>query len=358
MKKVILLLCLLICMTQYSLFVNAHTAPTHEHAQIVPIPSYSPPQEVASGEAAYQTAQALLAVLSSQQKSNIIFAIDAKERTEWSNLPTGRSGRAGISIGEMSDSQRALLFEFLSASLGEQGYQRMAEILAAEAYLSTSSSRSARMGWQPENYWLAFFNTPAETEPWGWHFGGHHLAINVSIEKGKIESLSPTLLGSEPVVFTLDGIEYSVLTDMYTAGLDLFNSLNDEQQTKATGLRIPREVVTGPGEDGFIPEQVGVLANELSEKQRTMLLSTIEKWIVIQPKENATKRMQEISSQLDQISFAWSGSSDILAEGYFRIQGPSVVIEHLSFGSRRRVGASGNGHYHTMYRNPLNDYGQ
>lgn len=345
----------ILLMTSYQSF--AHTASTHEHAEVVPIPSYNS-KMAAGGVAAYQAAQALFAELSPIQKEGMIFSLNAKERTQWSNLPTGRSGRSGLSIGEMSERQRALLFDFLSASLGDEGYLRMSEILAAEAYLSSSISRSGRMGWQPENYWLAFFNEPTETEAWGWHFGGHHLAINISIDDGQIESLSPTLLGSEPVVFSLNGIEYSVLTDMYIAGLDLYNSLDGEQQSKATGIVIPREVVTGPGEDNFVPKQEGILASQLTQAQRLELLSVIKKWVDIQPKENASKRMEEISAQLDQTAFAWSGTSDIVSEGYFRIQGPSVIIEHLSFGSRRRVGTSANGHYHTMYRNPTNDYGQ
>lgn len=336
---------------------NAHTAPTHEHAEIVPIPSYSQTFGVASGNASFEAAQALLAELTKDQQQDMIFDLHAKERTLWSNLPTGRSPREGLSIGEMSEAQRVLLFDFLSASLGEQGYQRMAEVLAAEAYLATTS-RSGRMGWVPENYWLAFFNQPSKEGEWGWHFGGHHLGINISIENGKVESLSPTLVGSEPVVFELNGIEYSVLTDMYTAGLDFYNTLSDEQKSKAEGVSIPREVVTGPGQDGVIPKRVGILGADLSEQQKEQLLSVIKMWLELQPEENANKRLLEIRSQFDEIAFAWSGSSDIVAEGYFRIQGPSVVIEHLSFGSRRRVGSTANGHYHTMYRNPINDYGK
>ena len=47
--------------------------------------------------------------------------------------------------------------------------------------------------------------------------------------------------------------------------------------------------------------------------------------------------------------FAWSGPTTNGSAAYFRIQGPTLVIEYAPQGSVD--------HIHTIYRDPTNDYG-
>lgn len=131
----------------------AHEAPSHDHAQLVPIPAYEQPYGEASAAASLQAAQALLATFDDATKAQFLFEIDGETRSRWSNLPAGIVDRTGISIGEMSDEQRALLFDFLASSLGEEGYQSVSEVIAAESFLS-ADRRAERLQWAPENYWL------------------------------------------------------------------------------------------------------------------------------------------------------------------------------------------------------------
>ena len=86
--------------------VHAYEATAYEHAQLIPIPDYSQPHGSAGGAAALDAAQALPA--------SFTFHLNARERSAWSNLPAWMVPRAGVSIGEMSDPQRLLLFEFLA----------------------------------------------------------------------------------------------------------------------------------------------------------------------------------------------------------------------------------------------------
>ena len=177
--------------------VAAHDAPTHEHAEIVPIPAYAQPYGAASGAAALEAAEALLATFDEATKAQFMFELDGETRANWSNLPAGIVDRTGISIGEMSQDQRGLLFAFLASSLGEEGYQSVAEVIAAETFLSTDK-RAKRLQWAPENYWLSFFGEPSADAPWGWQFGGHHLGLNIAIEGNKVETMSPSFVGTEP----------------------------------------------------------------------------------------------------------------------------------------------------------------
>ncbi|KAF3977051.1 MAG: DUF3500 domain-containing protein [Methylococcales symbiont of Iophon sp. n. MRB-2018] len=335
----------------------AHQTAAHKHAPLVPIPEYDKSYGVAGGASAYQGAMAFLSVLSEDEKAKIIYAIDAKARAGWSNLPAKMVKRGGLKLGDLSDQQIAVLFNFLSASLSEDGYQTVAETLAAEAVLSMDK-KAKRLQWNPKNYWLGFYGTPSSKGQWGWQFGGHHLGINMAIENGVISSLSPTFVGTEPATFEYKGQRYEPVRDMHKAGLDLLHTLSASQQLSAALSEGFRDIITGPGEDGFIPDLQGTRVADFSPEQKTMLLNTIRQWVDIQPDENATLRMVELTAELDDMYFAWYGEKDGTGDNYFRIQGPTLIIEMLSQANNVGASTQGLGHYHTIYRNVTNEYGR
>lgn len=336
---------------------TAHEAPTHEHAQLIPIPAYAQPYGPASGAAALQAAEAFLASLDATAKAQAMFAPDAPERAGWSNLPAGIVDRTGLSVGEMSDDQRRLLFDFLASSLGAEGYQSVMEVMAAEAFLSTDK-RAKRLKWDPGNYWVSFYGAPSANARWAWQFGGHHLGLNLSIDGNIVTTMSPSFIGTEPAVFTLNGVDYEAVLDMHRAGYAVFAALDGAQQARADAGKVPEDVLTGPGNDGVIPPVIGLSAADMTAPQRDLLLAAIAEWVSVQPDENATPRMAEIAAGLDQISFAWVGDDTVNTPTYMRIQGPTLIIELLSTGGNVGESAAGQGHYHTMYRNPTRDYGE
>jgi Protein of unknown function (DUF3500) len=59
--------------------------------------------------------------------------------------------------------------------------------------------------------------------------------------------------------------------------------------------------------------------------------------------------MAEIRTSLPETYFAWSGPTTTGSAAYFRIQGPTLVIEYAPQGNVD--------HIHTIYRDPTNDYG-
>ena len=328
----------------------AHEAPSHEHADLVPIPEYNPPFGEAGAAASLQAAEAFLASLDGATRSGLILDFDARERAGWSNLPASSVSRAGISVGELSDEQRRLLFDFLASSLSEDGYRRVLEIMAAEAFLNRARPSSTRRKIAPEYYWISFFGTPSATTPWGWQFGGHHLGLNLSMEGNRVASMSPSFVGIEPTIFTYDGVEYEALVDMHRAGYALYSALDAAQKAAANADNVPREIRTGPGKDGVIPPTIGLRAGEMTANQKALLLTAINRWVSIQPSENAVRRMAELEADLDRTYFAWTGTGEVNTRAYMRIQGPTLIIELVSRGGNP-------GHYHTIYRNPTSEYG-
>jgi Protein of unknown function (DUF3500) len=53
-------------------------------------------------------------------------------------------------------------------------------------------------------YFISFLGTPSERDPWMLQFGGHHLALNITIA-GERGTLTPTLTGAQPSLYTANG---------------------------------------------------------------------------------------------------------------------------------------------------------
>ena len=317
-----------------------------------PIPSYD-----ASAANPAEAARMFLDSLDAAGRETATLNLsDPTRATTWSNLPAGSVPRPGVRLGDLSDEQWDLLFRFLSASLSAEGYRAVGETIAAEAALE-SDPNAKRFKWSPDNYWLAFFGEPSAEGQWGFHFGGHHLAFNLALEGSRILGMSPTFVGTEPSNFVLDGVRYEPVARMHQAGTAVLNALDDERRSEAVPSwfsRIPRNLATGPGKDGVIPEMEGSHVKDWSANQRELLLAAMREWVNLQPAENASARMERLTEELDETYFLWMGPADGSDDNYFRIQGPSVVIELLWQGA---VGAESEGHYHTIYRDPTNEYG-
>ena len=56
---------------------------------------------------------------------------------------------------------------------------------------------------------------------------------------------------------------------------------------------------------------------------------------------------------LDQTYFAWYGPTTAGSAAYFRVTGPTIVIEF----SPQQMGGNAANHNHGIYRDPTNDYG-
>ena len=298
-------------------------------------------------------ANAFLNLLTESERSSIVYALDDPKRSNWSNLPAGlvRFDRNGIRIGDLNNDQTTALNEFLGLSLSADGYRTVMEVVGADGVLAQSSN-SRRLRFGADNYWLAFFGQPSATEPWGWQFGGHHLAFNVAVGADHL-TMSPTFIGVEPASYATGSQTAAPMEEELQAGLMLINSLAEDQQTAAKVRRRPQESYTGAGKDGVIPNFEGSRVSVWSPGQQQSLLETVALWVGMMPNPSASLRLAEIESDLDETYFACNGNLDGSGSIYYRIQGPQLIIE---FSTQGRVAASG-GHYHSVYRDPTNEYG-
>lgn len=79
-----------------------------------------------------------------------------------------------------------------------------------------------------------------------------------------------------------------------------------------------------------------------------LLMDAIARWVGMLDPSSSRDRLAEIQAELDDTTFAWGGNGE---DGYYRIQGPTLIIEFST--EEADIGV----HYHTIYRNPSNEYG-
>lgn len=299
-------------------------------------------------------ADALIATLTDTQRATVMYALDDPLRPNWSNLPAGILDfeRNGIRLGDLNDEQVTAVFQFLATALSAKGYKTVVEIVGADEVLS-HTERAGHFAWTDENYWIAFFGEPSESDKWGWQFGGHHLGVNFTLEDGRT-FMSPTFIGVEPASYKSGDAVIAPLQDKLDAGIALVNALDDQCRAEAMVNDRPEEVWTGAGNDGFVPELEGSKVDDWDAKQREMLRGMIPMWLDMLDDANRSERMAEIEADLDSTYFGWHGPTDGSGPIYYRIQGPALIIEYSTQGG---VGAD-TGHYHSIYRNPSNEYGE
>ncbi len=329
-------------------------APTGQPAPApatTPATTPAPAEKVADATDSVAAAQSFLNALTAEQRAMALLALDDPARPNWSNLPAGSLRRNGVRIGDLNDAQAAAMHQFLSTALSADGYATVVGIVGAEGALAQTPGAAGRQ-WSADNYWLAFFGEPSGGSKWAWQFGGHHLAVNVTVVAGR-NYLSPTFLGIEPASFTSGGATVAPLDAHLQAGLALINALDNQARSAATVTNRPRELWAGAGKDGTIPPLEGAKVADWSAAQQQLLLDAIMLWVSLLDAPSSQARLAEIRADLGNTHFAWFGPVDGSGSIYYRIQGPNLILE---FGIQGNLGSDA-GHYHSIYRNPTNEYG-
>lgn len=297
-------------------------------------------------------ANAFLGTLDDTQRGKVSFDFnDAAQRIRWSNLPVGMAERRGLRMGDLKPNQRDAVMNLLAVALSKMGYEKVAGIVESDEVLR-KESRSGAPAFGRDEFYVSFMGKPSATDPWMLQFGGHHLGLNITIagEKGV---LTPSLIAVQPARFTLDGKTVRPMGRETDKALEFVNALTDEQRKQAILGSQMRDLVLGPGHDGETIQPEGLKLSTLSETQRKLLLELVAEWSGIIHDTAAIEKMNEIKANLSDTWFAWSGPLEA-GKAYFRIQGPTVIIEYAP----QRLGGDVTMHIHSMYRDPTNDYGK
>lgn len=358
-KIVIIGLCLLVLLSAGWVLLAAIQQQKTKTTPLSTLPVEPAKESDATGKTV-AAAKAFLATLDEAGRAKVNFAFNSEQKTKWSNFPIGIYPRNGLRLGDLNAAQREAAMKLLATALSGPGLQKVKEIMEGDEVLKTSEGDGGggmgNPGFGRDNYYLALLGTPSLTEPWMIQFGGHHLAINLTIV-GKSNVMTPSLPAAQPAIYKLNGETVRPLGRENDKSFALVNSLDAAQQKQAILNYQVGDLVLGPGQDGKTIQPEGIKASDLNAAQQQMLLDLTHEWVGILNDEAATAKMAEIKTNLPETWFAWSGPTTNGSAAYFRIQGPTLLIEY----SPQRVrGSSGLDptHIHTIYRDPTNDYGE
>ncbi|MGY1495297.1 DUF3500 domain-containing protein [Streptomyces sp. QTS52] len=300
-------------------------------------------------------ANAFLATLDEDQQAEVLLDFTEANATAWSNLPCGSTCRPGIQLGSLSDEQLTAAKAVLKAATGTgtgTGYDQISQILAADDVLGETAS-----GYGSGIYFLAFLGTPSTDGTWQVHFGGHHLAVNLTYKDGEAEGISPFFIGVEPTSWTDDdGTTYAPLSGMRDGLLDMLGGLSTTELAEAKLSATYSDVLVGPGEDGDFPEtKEGLAVSELTDDQQELVLNAIAPWVEVADDTTAASVLSTYESELDETYISYSGGTDLdSTSDYVRIDGPGVWIE---FVCQDGLVYQNQIHYHTIFRDHNTDYG-
>ena len=312
---------------------------------------------VASERSASSMASAaskFLASLTAEQRQQATFAFESEELTRWHYVPAQQFPRNGLPIRAMNEAQRALAHDLMKTGLSQRGYTQATTIMVdLENILKALENGSAMR--DPEQYCFSVFGAPAAKGVWGWRVNGHHLSLHFNVANGSVVASAPTFFGSNPAEVRVEGPKKGlrVLGDREDSARALLNAL-DETQRKTAVLEgaAPGDIVTKTAVKVDPLSPVGIAASAMTAKQREMLMAIVDSYSSSMAPDIASERMAQLKrAGLEKITFAWAGESEVGKKHYYRVQGPTFLIEYDNTQN------DGN-HVHSIWRDFNGDFGR
>jgi len=294
-------------------------------------------------------AQKFLGALDPAQKAKAQLPFDSEERFNWFYIP---KARVGLPLKQMTPAQRDATMALLHAGLSEKGYTKAEAIRALEPVLAAIENDPVRR--DPELYYVTIFGEPSANGTWGWRYEGHHISQNWTVVKGQSIASSPQFFGSNPAEVRSGPKKGTrVLAAEEDLARALLQSLSAEQRGKAViSPDAPDDMLTANNRKAAIQEDRGIAHEELTAEQRGLLMAIIEEYAGAQLPAVAQTRIERVrTAGLGKVKFAWMGGLERGQRHYYRVQGPTFLIEYDNTQNDAN-------HIHCVWRDFTGDWGQ
>jgi hypothetical protein len=293
-----------------------------------------------------KAANGFLAALPEDRRLGAKAAFQSRDRTTWRYTP---GGRPGMPLQEMSPAQREAAQAVLRSFLSGEGYLKVQSIIALEVVLREIERWDER---DPERYWFLVFGEPGSESPWGVRVEGHHVSLHLAVIKGRFVSSTPTFLGANPAEVRSGPKKGSrALAAEEDAARALLESLTAAQRAETIIDEAPYGDIVSRNRTRVDPlDARGIAFGKLAPAQQKQLLALIELYAGTMQPKLAEERLAKIrAAGLDGIRFAWAGPAARGRPHYYRVQGPTFLIEFDN---------SGGNHIHTVWRDFEGDFGR
>jgi Protein of unknown function (DUF3500) len=292
-------------------------------------------------------ASQLLRSLTPELKSQASLPFDDDERLNWHYIPRDRKG---VPFKSMTPAQRRLADSLMTRGLSHSGMRKALDIMYLDQILFEREQRDIR---DPELYYVSIFGEPGKSGRWGWRVEGHHLSLNFTLENGRLVSTSPSFLGANPAIVkggAQDGMR--VLADEEVLGRELLYAFPEKERTRVVILaEAPRDIVTEASRRAEIGNPAGISYKDMSPDQRKAVLQVVSFYAERMRPEISTSELRRIEEAgYEGIYFAWAGGADVGQPHYYRIHGPTFLIEYDNTQNDAN-------HIHTVWRDLEDDFG-
>jgi len=303
-------------------------------------------------------AEKWLASLTPDQRQRATFPFDSDERLHWHYVPNEQFPRKGVQIKEMSEAQRTLAWSLLKTGLSARGYTTATSIMELEKILKSVEAPNGQFARDHEAYQFSVFGTPGDKHAWGWRFEGHHVSVRFDLVDGSLTSSTPSFFGANPAEVRVDVPGAAprgtrVLGAEEDAARALLDSLDAAEKTTAVVAGVaPNDMLTSNKLKADPQSPLGLKASAMTPAQREKLVALIDVYAGYMAPDVAVERTDRLKKAgLDNVAFAWAGETEKGRKHYYRVQGPTFLIEYDNTQN------DGN-HIHSVWRDFNGDFGQ
>jgi hypothetical protein len=292
--------------------------------------------------------QAFVQSLDETQRVTAVFEFGVADRESWKFTP---GDRKGIAWNALRDEQQSLAAAVLKAALSSGGYETVDAIRDLEDVLKAMEGSDRR---DRGLYYFAVFGEPSTEGTWGLRYEGHHLSLHWTVVKGNVIVTVPQFLGANPAEVPIGPTKGTrALATLEDLARTLLASLEGDQRTAGHDTSTaPSEILTRMESRVTALEDAGVAYRDLQPTQQSMLRSLIGAYTSVQPKKVADARLSRLqASGLDDIKFLWIGGTEKGVGHYYRVQGPTFLIEYDNTQNDAN-------HIHTVWRDFEGDFGR
>jgi hypothetical protein len=166
---------------------------------------------------------------------------------------------------------------------------------------------------------------------------------------GKL-SVTPFFLGAWP---TVNNAGLKAMEREEWAARELVTSLDEGQRAAVVfDQNAPGRHFT-QNEAYVAPlENIGIAVSGLNANQQALIVEIIHKYLDTLPDLVAASHLERLQAAgLEKITFAWAGPFEAQRPHYYRLQGPTFLMEHDNTRNRAT-------HIHSVWRDFAEDFGQ
>lgn len=331
----------------------------------------------------------LIGQLDDEHRHALCLPFEADERTRWSYYPreTAGSRHVGLPLFDLSMQQRKRVMQLVRAGTSRHAFAQVNMIMALETVLDSIEDHVLTEYRDPARYWLTIFGQPGPSGAWGWRFEGHHVSVHHTLLDGAVIASTPLFLGAHPArVRHGSAPVVRTCAEEEDAARELMGSLDEGQYARALLHKIPPiDIVLAdtpeippralPGDPVHPLDEMqaeidamkgghredlaldltrpsGVAGVHLSKGQRKLLADVIAVYVERLPAPLAAVESAAIEANgLETIHFGWAGSTSRRRPHYYRLHGPSFIVEYDCVQDQAN-------HIHSVWRNPHRDFGR